>query len=86
MPRGNTVPLYTFIEGKRDNVVSVGIKNRRIVGNHYFSLCLVPIIQTRIIICSKIIIIIIIIFSTMEPGNLKEYGGLTPCSKSSFKS
>jgi len=47
MPHGNTIPLYTSVEGKRDYVVRVGIKNRWIVGNHYFSLYLVPIIQNN---------------------------------------
>jgi len=53
MPHGDTVPLYTSVEGKRDNVVSAGIKNWRIVRNHYFSLCHVPIIQSHIITSSK---------------------------------
>lgn len=53
MLHGNTVPLYTSVEGKRDNVVSAGIKNWRIVGNHCFSLCLVPMIQSHIKTSSK---------------------------------
>ena len=49
MPHGNTIPLYTSVEGRRDYAVSVGMKNWWIVGNRYFSLCLVPIIQTHVI-------------------------------------
>lgn len=75
MSHGNTVPLYTSVEGKRDNVVRAGIKNLRIAGNQYFSLCLVPIIQSHIITSSKKKY-----FSTKEPGNLKEFEGMTPCS------
>lgn len=78
MEHGNTIPLYTSVEGKRDYVVSTGIKNWWIVGNHCFSLCLVPIIQTFSFKKQY--------FSMMEPNNLKESGGLTPCSKPLFKS
>jgi hypothetical protein len=53
MSHGCTIPLYTSVEGKRAYVDSAEIKNWWIVGNHYYSVCLVPTIQTHIITCSE---------------------------------